>query len=135
MFLWGPETKQLLTVKEESELIVKIQVLCPSCLCSYRNCFSQSNKESIKYLVMFQNTMKLQEVKHRLQTQFDREPTLIEWAEAAGLTSRELQSQLRSGKSSRDKLINANLRMVVHIAKQYQGRGLSLQDLLQVNGD
>ncbi|XP_016487689.1 RNA polymerase sigma factor sigF, chloroplastic [Nicotiana tabacum] len=102
MFLWGPETKQLLTVKEESELIVKIQ-----------------------------NTMKLQEVKHRLQTQFDREPTLIEWAEAAGLTSRELQSQLRSGKSSRDKLINANLRMVVHIAKQYQGRGLSLQDLLQ----
>ncbi|XP_016467962.2 RNA polymerase sigma factor sigF, chloroplastic isoform X1 [Nicotiana tabacum] len=102
MFLWGPETRQLLTVKEESELIVKIQ-----------------------------NTMKLQEVKHRLQTQFDREPTLIEWAEAAGLTSRELQSQLRSGKSSRDKLINANLRMVVHIAKQYQGRGLSLQDLLQ----
>lgn len=30
MFLWGPETKQLLTVKEESELIVKIQVLFPS---------------------------------------------------------------------------------------------------------
>ncbi|KAJ8532831.1 hypothetical protein K7X08_015720 [Anisodus acutangulus] len=102
MFLWGPETKQLLTVKEESELIVKIQ-------CS----------------------MKLQEVKHQLQMQFAREPTLIEWAEAAGLTSRELQSQLRYGKSSREKLINANLRMVVHIAKQYQGRGLSLQDLLQ----
>ncbi|PHU06502.1 RNA polymerase sigma factor sigF, chloroplastic [Capsicum chinense] len=102
MFLWGPETKQLLTVKEESELIVKIQV-----------------------------SMKLQEVKHQLQTQFAREPTLFEWAEAAGLTSRELKSQLLSGKSSREKLINANLRMVVHIAKQYQGRGLSLHDLLQ----
>ncbi|CAN4117091.1 unnamed protein product [Withania somnifera] len=102
MFLWGPETKQLLTVKEESELIVKIQIY-----------------------------MKLQEVKHQLQTQFARGPTLVEWAEAAGLTSRELKSQLLSGKSSREKLINANLRMVVHIAKQYQGRGLSLQDLLQ----
>nr|GMC98825.1 probable receptor-like protein kinase At5g47070 isoform X2 [Ipomoea batatas] len=32
---------------------------------------------------------------------------------------------------SREKLINANLRMVVHIAKQYQGRGLSFQDMLQ----
>ncbi|MCD9645092.1 hypothetical protein HAX54_033768 [Datura stramonium] len=103
MFLWGPETTQLLTVKEESELIVKIQI-----------------------------SMKLQEVKHQLQIQFDREPTLVEWAEVAGLTSRELKSQLLSGKSSREKLINANLRMVVHIAKQYQGRGLSLQDLLQV---
>lgn len=26
LFLWGPETKQLLTLKEESELIVQIQV-------------------------------------------------------------------------------------------------------------
>ncbi|XP_015088004.1 RNA polymerase sigma factor sigF, chloroplastic isoform X1 [Solanum pennellii] len=102
MFLWGPETKQLLTAKEESELIVKIQI-----------------------------SMKLQEVKHQLQIQFAREPTSLEWAEAAGITSRELKSQLLSGKSSREKLINANLRMVVHIAKQYQGRGLNLQDLLQ----
>lgn len=102
MFLWGPETKQLLTAKEEAELIVQIQI-----------------------------SMKLQEVKHQLQIQFTREPTLVEWAEAAGLTSRELKSQLLSGSSSREKLINANLRMVVHIAKQYQGRGLSLQDLLQ----
>lgn len=84
---------------------------------------------------MFQISMKLEVVKHQLQIQFAREPTLVEWAEAAGLTSRELKSQLISGKSSREKLINANLRMVVHIAKQYQGRGLSLQDLLQVNGD
>lgn len=26
LFLWGPETRQLLTPKEESELIVRIQV-------------------------------------------------------------------------------------------------------------
>lgn len=30
MFLWGPETKQLLTSKEESELILNIQVSCYS---------------------------------------------------------------------------------------------------------
>ncbi|XP_039160825.1 RNA polymerase sigma factor sigF, chloroplastic isoform X4 [Eucalyptus grandis] len=102
MFLWGPETKQLLTFKEESELILKIQDL-----------------------------LKLEQVKARLQSQSGREPTLLEWAEAIGITCRDLQSQLHSGYSCREKLINANLRLVVHIAKQYQGRGLSLPDLLQ----
>uniref|UniRef100_A0A5B6YWT1 RNA polymerase sigma factor n=1 Tax=Davidia involucrata TaxID=16924 RepID=A0A5B6YWT1_DAVIN len=102
LFLWGPETKQLLTVKEESELIVQIQDL-----------------------------MKLEEVRITLQSQFGREPTLVEWAEATGLSCQALQSQLRCGNSSREKLIFANFRMVVHIAKQYQWCGLNLQDLLQ----
>ncbi|KAK9290197.1 hypothetical protein L1049_008363 [Liquidambar formosana] len=102
LFLWGPETKQLLTVKEESELIIQIQDL-----------------------------VRLEEVKNRLQSQFNREPTLVEWAEAVGLSCRVLQKQLHSGNRSREKLIYANFRMVVHIAKQYQGRGLNLQDLLQ----
>ncbi|KAG8376576.1 hypothetical protein BUALT_Bualt09G0077800 [Buddleja alternifolia] len=102
LFLWGPETTQLLTAKEESELITNIQEL-----------------------------MRLQEVKSRLEGQFSREPTIVEWAEATGISCQALQSQVNCGKSSREKLIYANFRMVVHIAKQYQGRGLSLQDLLQ----
>lgn len=72
-------------------------------------------------------------MKSKLETQFGREPTLIEWAEAVELNCRDLQSELQSGNISREKLINANLRLVVHVAKQYQGRGLNLQDLLQVN--
>ncbi|KAF8007712.1 hypothetical protein BT93_K1647 [Corymbia citriodora subsp. variegata] len=102
MFLWGPETKVLLTFKEESELILKIQDL-----------------------------LKLEQVKTRLQSQSGHEPTLLEWAEAIGISCQDLQSQLHSGYSCKEKLINANLRLVVHIAKRYQGRGLSLLDLLQ----
>ncbi|KAG6771873.1 hypothetical protein POTOM_023266 [Populus tomentosa] len=96
LFLWGPETKQLLTAKEEFELIAQIQG-----------------------------------VKNRLESQFGREPTLVEWAQAVGLSCPVLKLQLHSGNRSREKLINANLRMVVHIAKRYQNRGLGLQDLLQ----
>ncbi|GMJ02988.1 RNApolymerase sigma-subunit F, SIGMA FACTOR 6 [Hibiscus trionum] len=102
LFLWGPETKQLLTAEEESELIIQVQEL-----------------------------KRLVKVKSKLQSQFGREPSLVEWAEATSLSCSALQAELRSGKRSREKLIHANLRMVVHIAKQYQGRGLSLQDLLQ----
>lgn len=102
LFLRSPETRQLLTAKEESVLIAHIQDL-----------------------------IKLEEVKASLQSQFNREPTLLEWAEAVGLSCRVLQTQLHSGNRCREKLICANFRMVVHIAKHYQGRGLSLQDLMQ----
>lgn len=57
---------------------------------------------------------------------------MVEWAEGAGLNWRKLKAQLRSGNRSREKLIQANLRMVHYVAKNYQGRGLSLEDLLQV---
>ncbi|XP_061345773.1 RNA polymerase sigma factor sigF, chloroplastic-like isoform X2 [Gastrolobium bilobum] len=102
LFLWGPETKQLLTLEEESQLIAQLQDL-----------------------------LRLEEVKISLQSQFGREPTLAEWADGVGLSCHALQTQLHFGNRSKEKLINANLRMVVHIAKYYQGRGLSLQDLLQ----
>lgn len=102
MFLWGPETRQLLTIQEENELIREIQ-----------------------------DYNKLVDVKRKLCSQFDREPTFAEWASAVGLSSMALHLEVHSWKRSREKLIYANFRLVVHIAKQYQGRGLSLPDLLQ----
>lgn len=102
MFLARPVTRELLTSKQELELIAHIK-----------------------------SGMKLEEARSRFHDQFGREPTLVEWAEAASLSSQELKSQLHLGNSSREKIICANLRMVVYIAKQYRGRGLDLQDLLQ----
>lgn len=102
LFFWGPETKQLLTVKEEKDLFVQIQDL-----------------------------MRLEEVNQRLKMQFNREPTLAEWAQAVGMSCHDLQSCLCSGKRSREKMIYANFRLVVHVARQYEGKGLHIQDLLQ----
>lgn len=76
--------------------------------------------------------MRLEELKISLQSQFGREATIAEWADSAGLNCRALKAQLRRGNRSKEKLVQANLRMVHHIAKTYQGRGISHEDLLQV---
>ncbi|KAK9079320.1 hypothetical protein SSX86_000991 [Deinandra increscens subsp. villosa] len=102
MFLARPVTRELLNSKEELALIAHIK-----------------------------SGMILEEVRCRLHKQYGREPTLVEWAEAASLNCQDLKSQLHLSNSSREKIICANLRMVVYIAKQYRGRGLDLQDLLQ----
>lgn len=102
LFLSRSNTRQLLTAKEEAKLFVLIQDLS-----------------------------RLEEVKRKLQSQFGREVTLIEWAEAVGLSCLVLQSKIYLGNSSREKMTCANFRLVVHVAKHYQGLGISLQDLLQ----
>lgn len=84
------------------------------------------------FSVILQELVRLEEVKQRLQLQVGREPTLVEWAEAVGMNCRDLRSCLHSANRSREKMINANSRLVVHVAKQYLHWGLSLQDLLQV---
>ena len=53
------------------------------------------------------------------------------WAEAIGLSIAELKQPLHQGRRARDRMIQANLRLVVAVAKKYQQRGMELLDLVQ----
>ena len=78
-----------------------------------------------------QQMMVLLEVKESLVADLDRDPTREEWAVAANVTEPELKILLHKGAKAKRKMIEANLRLVVAIAKKYQKRNLEFLDLIQ----
>jgi RNA polymerase nonessential primary-like sigma factor len=53
------------------------------------------------------------------------------WAELAGVTPAEIDEIQLAGTRAKEHMIEANLRLVVSVAKKYQNRGLELLDLIQ----
>jgi RNA polymerase nonessential primary-like sigma factor len=89
-----------------------------------------TQEQEICYGKQVQQMMLLQEVKQSLEQTLNRPPTQMEWANAT-VTTAELDRLLRSGHQAKQKMIAANLRLVVAIAKKYQKRNLEFLDLIQ----
>ena len=103
--------------------------------------------------LILQQFAELLEVHTKLTAQLGHRPSLERWAEATWLTAIELKQSLATGKrrwaevanitvkdleqiqragiKAKEQMIEANLRLVVSVAKKYQNRGLELLDLIQ----
>ena len=53
------------------------------------------------------------------------------FAEMTGNDYKALKRELRAGKQAKDKMVTANLRLVVSIAKKYTKRNMELLDIIQ----
>lgn len=90
-----------------------------------------SHEQEIVFGKQVQKMMSLYQKKEELAAKIERQPELSEWAEAVELTPDELKRIIHQGKRAKQKMIEANLRLVVAIAKKYQKRNMEFLDLIQ----
>ncbi len=90
-----------------------------------------THEQEIIYGKQVQRMMSLLEAKEALSKQLGREPDRLEWADSVNLSENELDRALKTGDRAKRKMIEANLRLVVAIAKKYQKRNMEFLDLIQ----
>jgi len=90
-----------------------------------------THEEEIFYGKQVQRSTALHESRESLANQLGREPTLEEWAKAAELEPEELNEAIADGEIAKRKMVEANLRLVVSVAKKYIKRNVDLLDLIQ----
>lgn len=90
-----------------------------------------THEEEVTYGKQVQRLHTLRQVKDTLSEQLEREPTLQEWSTATGLTETDLTQVVELGESAKKRMVEANLRLVVSVAKKYIKRNVELLDLIQ----
>ncbi len=90
-----------------------------------------THEEEIHYGKQVQRATALSEIRDELATKWGKQPSLEEWAEVANIKPEELRLALAEGEIAKRKMVEANLRLVVSVAKKYIKRNMDLLDLIQ----
>jgi RNA polymerase nonessential primary-like sigma factor len=90
-----------------------------------------THEQEILYGKQVQRLTALNDVKESLWQEIGHEPTIEEWATATALSPSELDSYINAGEIAKRKMVEANLRLVVSVAKKYIKRNVDLLDLIQ----
>jgi RNA polymerase nonessential primary-like sigma factor len=90
-----------------------------------------TREQEIVFGKQVQQMMTLLDAKEALAKELHREPSLPEWAELVHQSETDVKQTVAQGKRAKQKMIEANLRLVVAIAKKYQKRNMELLDLIQ----
>ena len=86
--------------------------------------------QEVELAKRIQDLVYLDGVRETLSEELDREPSSFEWVRA-NISEEALETRLEEGKRAKNLMIQANLRLVVSIAKRYANKSMSFQDLIQ----
>jgi RNA polymerase nonessential primary-like sigma factor len=91
-----------------------------------------SHEQEITLGRQVQELMGLEELREEITLRAGGDPpTESQLAEAAGLEPQQLRKRLRAGQRAKERMVSANLRLVVSVAKKYTKRNMELLDLIQ----
>lgn len=90
-----------------------------------------TREEEISLGRAVQQHMEVNSIRSTLADELNRAPSQEEWAQAANVSLTELRAIIKAGQRAKNKMVQANLRLVVSIAKKYLKSGLELMDLVQ----
>ena len=90
-----------------------------------------THEQEILFGKQVQRLTDLQGIKESLVTDGEPEPSQADWAKQAQITEAELQRIIAEGEIAKRKMVEANLRLVVSVAKKYIKRNVDLLDLIQ----
>jgi RNA polymerase nonessential primary-like sigma factor len=91
-----------------------------------------SHQQEITLGRQVQELMDLEALESELRDQRGGETVpASELAQAAGLSALQLKRKLQAGRRAKERMVAANLRLVVSVAKKYTKRNMELLDLIQ----
>jgi RNA polymerase nonessential primary-like sigma factor len=91
-----------------------------------------SHEQEITLGRQVQELVALEELEQELEMRAGgSKPDHDQLAQAAQLTPQQLKKRLRSGQRAKERMVAANLRLVVSVAKKYTKRNMELLDLIQ----
>ena len=90
-----------------------------------------SHEQEITLGRQVQELVRLEEAEEELRVRNGRPATMAELAAAVDLTPTVLRRRLASGRRAKERMVAANLRLVVSVAKKYTRRNMELLDLIQ----
>ncbi|MGB3207677.1 MAG: RNA polymerase sigma factor, RpoD/SigA family [Crinalium sp.] len=90
-----------------------------------------THEQEILYGKQVQRLVALRAVKNAMSVELGYEPNFSQWAQACEIEEQELQQAIATAELAKRKMVEANLRLVVSVAKKYIKRNIDLLDLIQ----
>jgi RNA polymerase nonessential primary-like sigma factor len=90
-----------------------------------------THEQEVVYGKQVQRLAQLNDARDALMIGLGRQPSLFQWAARVNMTEAELDRAVQEGELAKRRMVEANLRLVVSVAKKYQKRNVDLMDLIQ----